>query len=75
MHLQTALETCQQGRAVDEDQLNWLLADADFALRSLDQTGPQQNPAQRAKLVELLLCLANIQEYLRHHSVVLKPAD
>jgi len=24
---------------------------------------------ERAKLLELLLCLANVQEYVRHHSV------
>jgi hypothetical protein len=42
---------------------------------SLSQEGGTHTPAQHNKLLELLLCLANLQEYLRHHSVEVKRAD
>jgi hypothetical protein len=68
-HLRAALELCQQCRPVDPHVLDWLLADADFAVQSLSQDGRTHTGAQRDKLLELLLCLTNLQEYLRHHSV------
>ena len=73
--LQAAIELCQQGRQVDPETLDWLLTDADFVVQSLSQNGHGHTPAQREKLLELLLGLANLQEYLRHHSVRLKLAD
>ena len=73
--MRKALELCQQCRPLDRHVLDWLLADADFALRSLAFDGCGHTPAQRAKLLELVLGLANLQEYLRHHSVEVKLAD
>ena len=74
-HLQDAFELCHNGRPVDAHRLDWLLEGADFAVQSLSQNGESRTPAQRARLLELLLGLANLQEYLRHHSVELRHAD
>ncbi len=73
--LHTALELCHQGRPVDRRTLDWLLAAADFVAQSLCQNGRGHTTAQRDKLLELLLGLTNLQEYLRHHSVQVKLAD
>jgi hypothetical protein len=73
--LQAAFELCQQGKPVDRRVRDWLLADVDFAARSLRQNGHGHTPAQRDRLLELMLGLANLTEYLRHHSVEVKLAD
>ncbi len=73
--LQDALELCQQCRAVDAQALDWLLGDADFAVQALAQDGRSHTSAQRDKLLELLLNLSNLHEYLRHHSVTARLAD
>ena len=73
--LRAALDLCRQGQPVDSHALDWLLAGADFAVQTLAQNGGGCSPAQRVKVLELLLGLSNLQEYLRHHSVRLKLAD
>ncbi|MFY9582876.1 MAG: hypothetical protein WAR21_00105 [Candidatus Acidiferrales bacterium] len=73
--MRKALELCRLCRPLDRHILDWLLADADFVLRSVTFDGRGHTPVQRAKLLELVLGLANLQEYLRHHSVQVKLAD
>jgi hypothetical protein len=75
LRLQAALELCQQCRPVDPRMLDWLLTNADFAVQSLSQSGRAHSPSQRDKLLELLLRLTNLQEYLRHHSVQVQLTD
>lgn len=72
--LRAALELCRQCQPVDQHTLDWLLADADFAVHVLSHSGPIHTPEQRDKLLELLLSLTNLQEYLRHHSVQVRLA-
>lgn len=63
-----ALELCQQGRSVDWYALDWLFTVAEFSIRLLAQS-PEALPLEkREKTLELLLCLANIREYLRSHA-------
>ncbi len=69
--LHEALDLCQQGQPADLRTLHWL-SDADFAVQLLSQSGQERTPAQRSQLLQLLLGLANLHEYLRHHSVVVK---
>lgn len=74
MRLQAAQSLCQTGQALDRHLLDWLLDGAEFAVQSLSQEGFTPSPGQRVKVLELLLGLSNLQEYLRHHSVrVLNP--
>jgi hypothetical protein len=67
--LRAALELCQSAQPVDRRTLDWLLADADFVVHALCQNGRAHTPAQHDKLLELLLGLTNLQDYVRHHSV------
>jgi hypothetical protein len=73
--LHAALELCHKGQPVDRRTLDWLLAAADFVAQSLCQNDGGHTAAQRDKLLELLLGLTNLQEYLRHHSVQVKLAE
>jgi hypothetical protein len=60
---------CRQGRALDSSTLEWLVEQGDLAVRLLSQDSLPKFSDERSKLLELLLCLANVQEYVRHHSV------
>jgi len=55
--------------------MDWLLDGAEFAVQSLSQDGFMISPMQRLKVLELLLGLSNLQEYLRHHSVRVSNPD
>jgi hypothetical protein len=55
---------------LDPRLLDWLFNGAHFAVLTLGRAASSETPAQREKLLELVLGLTNLQEYLRHHSVV-----
>ena len=65
-----ALQICQQGNPLDPRTVDWLLAQGDFTVQLLSKASNMHSLQQRSRLLELLLCLTNVQEYLRHHSVV-----
>jgi hypothetical protein len=67
-----ALERCRQGNPVDPKDLEWLLSDALAIVRSLEEGADGLSPEQRDRMLELLLILANLQEYVAHHSVSLE---
>jgi hypothetical protein len=48
----------------DSRTLTWLTQQGDLAVRLLSGNGPEV-PEDRARLLELLLCLANLHESLR----------
>jgi hypothetical protein len=64
-----ALQSCRRGHAVDSKTLEWLLADALAVVKNLEEGAEQPNPNQRERMLELLLILANLHEYVAHHSV------
>jgi hypothetical protein len=66
-----ALELCQQAQPLNPSALEWLLADARIATQALVGEPDGHEPSQRERLLDLLLCLSNLQEYVRHHSVPL----
>jgi hypothetical protein len=70
--LQAALELCHRGGAVEAGTLDWLFNDAEFAVQSLCQNGFTPSAAQRVRVLELLLGLTNLREYLRHHSIAVR---
>jgi hypothetical protein len=60
---------------MDSGSLEWLLSDALAIVKSLEEGAEQPNPEQRDRMLELLLILANLHEYVAHHSVrVMRPA-
>ena len=64
-----ALSHCREGRAIDSDRLQWLLSDALAVVKNLEEGADEPKPEQRDRMLELLLVLANVHEYVAHHSV------
>ena len=62
-------ERCRQGRSMNPGDLEWLLADALAIVKNLEEGAAEPNPDQRDRMLELLLILANLNEYVAHHSV------
>ena len=65
-----ATESVRHGRNVDSGTLDWLLAQVDFAINSLAREDANWDDEQRSKLVELLLGVANLNEYARRSTVI-----
>ena len=59
-----ALTLCQRGGTPDSPTLDWLLSQGDFAVGLLSN-GNARSSEERGRLLELLLCLANVRECLR----------
>lgn len=66
---QSTLELCRQGGPLDWQGLEWLFTIAEFTIRMMAQNPGVLSEEHRDRTLELLLCLSNIREYLRHHSV------
>ena len=64
-----ALTRCREGRTIDPDGLQWLLSDALAIVKNLEEGADEPKPEQRDRMLELLLILANLHEYVAHHSV------
>jgi hypothetical protein len=62
----TALEQRCKGKTLDSRTMDWLQKQGDFTVQLLAEGGPAHTPEERSRLLELLLCLANVQEYAHH---------
>jgi hypothetical protein len=60
---------CQEGHPVEPRTIDWLLAQGEQTVRLLSREDSVPSHEHRSRLLELLLYLTNIQEYVRHHSV------
>lgn len=67
-----ALQGCRSGRSIDAKGLEWLLADALAIVKNLEEGAAEPKAEQRDRMLELLLILANLHEYVAHHSVRLE---
>ena len=63
------LARCRQGHSLKAEDLEWLLADALAIVQNLEETAADPKPEQRERMLELLLVLANLHEYVAHHSI------
>ena len=52
-----------------KESLEWLLSDALATVKNLEESTDEPQPEQRDRMLELLLILANLHEYVAHHSV------
>jgi len=68
-----ALGRCREGRWVDPGCLEWLLSDALAVIKNLEEGADEPQPEQRDRMLELLLLLANLHEYVAHHSIRIEP--
>lgn len=70
-----SLDDCQQGRALEAAPIDWLFSNAGYAANQLLLDARSLSETQRDSALQLMLCLTNLLEYLRHHSVALEPPD
>lgn len=64
-----ALARCREGGSLTKENLEWLLSDALATVKNLEESADEPQPEQRDRMLELLLILANLHEYVAHHSV------
>ncbi len=64
-----ALEACGRGEPLDNQTTAWLKAQGDFAVQMLASNGLTHTSDERARLLDLLLCLANANELIRQQSI------
>ena len=64
-----ALQRCHAGQSIDAVALEWLLADALTIVNNLDDDPMERNAGQQDRMLELLLILANLHEYVAHKPV------
>ena len=65
------LDRCRDGFSINAFELEWLLADALAVVNNLDDEFTGLDSDLRDRMLELLLILANLHEYVAHHSVQL----
>lgn len=70
-----SLDACQQARALDAAPIEWLFSSAAYAANQLLLDADSLSDTQRDDTLQLMLCLTNLLEYIRHHSVALNQAD
>jgi len=63
------LDRCREGRAMNSADVEWLLSDALSIVKNLEEKADNPHPEQRDRMLELLLMLANLHEYVAHHSI------
>ena len=68
-------EDFQCGRDLDFRSMDWMLSQVDFAVESLAQEIEVCDADQRSKLLELLLGVANLNEYVRRSMVAARHSD
>jgi hypothetical protein len=65
-----ALQRSDRGEPIDHATLDWLVADAHITLSALaESTAQQADLEQRSRILELLLCIANLTEYTANHPI------
>ena len=67
--LDAATECFRLEQGVDNETLDWLLVQVDFVVETIGNETVGLNADQRSKLLELLLGIANLNEYIRHYAV------
>ncbi len=69
------LTRCRDQRPLTRAELEWLLNDALLIVKNLEEGAGKPVPEQRERMLDLLLMLANLHEYVAHHSIRLdRPA-
>jgi hypothetical protein len=63
--LDAAKDSLGSGRGVEDQKLDWLLAQVDFVVELIGDESLAPTEAQRSKLLELLLGIANLNEHIR----------
>ena len=67
MRTDQTLEGWHHGAPVDSQTVDYLLADALAVVNNLEAGADDPNPDQRDRMLELLLNIANLHEYVARH--------
>jgi hypothetical protein len=63
---------CREHTGITSAELEWLLSDALLIVKNLEEGAGEGVSEQRERMLDLLLMLANLHEYVAHHSVRLE---
>ncbi|HEV2287750.1 MAG TPA: hypothetical protein VGR81_02225 [Candidatus Acidoferrales bacterium] len=63
---------CLGAEPIDEAMLEWLLSDAPHKVQALAGGESGSEARNNERILELLLCLSNLHNYIRHHSLEVK---
>lgn len=61
--------SCLESQPIDQATIDWLMGDARHVAQELSTSDSGHHDDQ---ILELLLCLANLQDYIRHHSLCVR---
>jgi hypothetical protein len=64
-----AVERSRESQPIDSKGFEGLLADALAIVKNLEEGAGEPNPEQRNRMLELLLSLANLHEYVANVSI------
>ena len=70
--LENAAEDFRGGLGVDGETLDWLLHQVDFVVETIGNDAVTLSEEQRSRLLQLLLGVANLNEYIRHEAATLQ---
>jgi hypothetical protein len=65
-------ENSRRGQDVNRGTLDWLLVQVDYIVETVGAEASELDPERHSKLLELLLAIANLNEYTRHQSMGVK---
>ncbi len=68
--LDVATERFRCGQLADDETIEWLQVESNFIVETIDNETLNLDTNQRAKLLELLLGMKNLNEYARHFVAV-----
>ena len=68
--LGSARDSFRCGVGVDPEEFDWLLAQVDIVVEMIGDETLDLGDEQRTKILDLLLGIANLNEYIRRSSVV-----
>ena len=66
--LENASEDFRTGQGVDAETMDWLLYQVDFVVNTIGNDAVTLTEEQRSQLLQLLLGVANLNEYIRHEA-------
>ena len=67
--LDQASDHSRNGQGVDQNTLEWLVAQVDFIVEILSGETAVSDPERHSKLLELIMGIANLNEHVRRQSV------
>ena len=68
--LDTTADCFRCGLGVDDETMDWMLLQVDFVVETIGNDSLDLSEDDRSKLLQLLLSVANLNEFIRHSMAV-----